>query len=221
MSKTKNSNNLSVETVISLFTVENGKIKILLEKKKEEPYKGYWALPNKKIEEHESLEEANMKILEKYNLQQMNVEQQHIFSDINRNPNNRVIAISNIGIIDSKTIEIKHEAIETDENWFSINELPKLAFDHNDIISDSFETFKLKLGMTSNLKKLYPSDFTLPELLETYRAILNKKIDRRNFRKKFVLLDLIEETGYKCTGTNGRPAKLYKFKEKIQDINLF
>ena len=82
---------------------------------------------------------------------------------------------------------------------------------------------KLKsvLVNTNVLKSLFPSDFTLPELQCVYESIMNVKLDRRNFRKKFISFGLIEDTGYNSAGFSGRPAKLYRFKEDIRDINLF
>ena len=71
------------------------------------------------------------------------------------------------------------------------------------------------------LKKLFPSDFTLPEIQKIYEQLMNCELDRRNFRKKFIKADLIEETGDKVTGMNGRPAILYRFKEDIEDKLLF
>ena len=79
----------------------------------------------------------------------------------------------------------------------------------------------VKIVNTNILKSLFPSDFTLPELQNVYESILNRTLDRRNFRKKFINLGLIEDTGYKNEGYNGRPAKLYRFKENIKERDLF
>ena len=77
------------------------------------------------------------------------------------------------------------------------------------------------MGNSNILKILFPSDFTLPELQRLYEQILGKKLDRRNFRKKFINLGLIEDTGDKNEGAAGRPAKLYRLKEQIEERNLF
>lgn len=223
MSKPKNENGVLLETLINIFTVEKGKLKILLVRKKDEPYKGYWTLPNKLITNEETLQDGINNILkEQLGLKEIYNEQDYTFSNINRNPNERVIGTSYIGLIDSKTIEIKREkkdGIETE--WFSINEIPKMAYDHKEIIEKSIDKLKTKLVNSNVLKSLFPSDFTLPELQNIYESILNTTLDRRNFRKKFISLGLIEDTGYKNEGGSGRPAKLYKFKEDIKEINLF
>lgn len=223
MSKLKSENSVLLETLINIFTVEKGKLKILLVRKKDEPYKGYWTLPNKIITNEETLQDGINNILkEQIGLKGIYNEQDYTFSNINRNPNERVIGTSYIGIIDSKTIEIKREKKEEIETeWFSINEIPKMAYDHKEIIEKSIDKLKTRLVNSNVLKSLFPSDFTLPELQNIYESILNTTLDRRNFRKKFISLGLIEDTGYKNEGGSGRPAKLYKFKEDIKEMNLF
>ena len=216
-------NSSFLETLISIFSVEKGDIKILLIKKQEDPYKGYWILPRGILTNEETLEENIEKTL--YNetgLKDVIVEQCKMFSKIDRNPNARVIGASFIGLIDSKSIEIKKDEIKDVEmKWFLINELPKIGYDHEEIAINSIETLKKKLLTSEALKTLFPSDFTLPELQKIYEQILGKQLDRRNFRKKFLSLDLIEDTNEKNIGCNGRPAKLYRFKEGIQNINIF
>lgn len=216
-------NSSFLETLISIFSVEKGDIKILLIKKQEDPYKGYWILPRGILTNDETLEENIEKTL--YNetgLKDVMVEQCKMFSKIDRNPNGRVIGASFIGLIDSKSIEIKKDEIKDVEmKWFLINELPKIGYDHEEIAINSIETLKKKLLTSESLKTLFPSDFTLPELQKIYEQILGKQLDRRNFRKKFLSLDLIEDTNEKNIGCNGRPAKLYRFKEGIQNINIF
>lgn len=218
----KNSNVL-LEAIINIFTVEKGTLKILLERKKEEPYKGYWQLPHGLINTEETLEEKIEEILtKKIGGTSIYKEQTYTFSDVKRNPNERTIATSYIGIIDSKTIELKKEEVKkNDIEWFTITEIPKMAYDHKIIINNAIDKLKTRLVNSNVLKNLFPSDFTLPELQSVYENILNKKLDRRNFRKKFIALNIIEDTGYKNEGSSGRPAKLYKFKENIEEINLF
>ena len=222
MNKMNNENTVFVEVLTNIFTVEKGKLKILLARKNTEPYKGYWELPNKILSNEETLEETKEKILEEtIGTSNIYTEQNYTFSKLDRNPNNRILATSYIGLIDSKTIEIKNKKNENNWEWFTINELPKIAFDHKEVIENATELLKTKLVSANILKKLFPSDFTLPELQEIYENIMNKKLDRRNFRKKFINLGLIEDNGYKSEGRSGRPAKLYRFKETIKETYLF
>lgn len=223
MSKTKEENNIILETLINIFTVEKGKLKILLERKKEEPYKGYWVIPGEILNKKNTIEENIEKILNRtIKMSNLYIEQDYTFSNINRNPNERIVATSYIGLVDNKIVELKNNKPENTElNWFYIDEIPKMAFDHKEIIELALQKLKSKLINTNILKNLFPSDFTLPELQNTFETIMNVKLDRRNFRKKFLNLNLIEEIGYNNVGGSGRPAKLYKFKENIKEKNLF
>ena len=89
------------------------------------------------------------------------------------------------------------------------------------ILNKNIKYLYSKIINSNILKILFPSDFTLPELQKVYEQVLDKPLDRRNFRKKFIALDLVEDTLEKNTGFNGRPAKLYRFKDDIKERNLF
>ena len=223
MSKNNNENSIILENIINIFTVEKGTLKVLLERKKEEPYKGYWKLPGDILEKDSTIEQNINKILNKtIGTSDIYKEQDYTFSEINRYPNERILATSYIAITDSKTVEIKKESTELeDTKWFDVNTLPKMAFDHKQILDKALVLLKTKLINTNILKEIFPSDFTLPEIQNTFESIMNTKLDRRNFRKKFINLGLIEDTGYNNIGGSGRPAKLYKFKDNIKEINIF
>ena len=223
MSKTNEKNSIILENRISIFTVEKGKLKVLLQRKSKEPYKGYWELPGETLKNTETLEENIDNLLtETIGTKDIYKEQNYTFSNIDRYPNERVLATSYIALTDKSLVTLKKENCEIEGiEWFDIKELPKIAFDHKEIMDKAREQLKLKLTNTTILKNLFPSDFTLPELQNTFESIMNIKLDRRNFRKKFITLGLIEETGYNNIGGSGRPAKLYRFKEKIKDTNLF
>lgn len=217
MSKIKEENDIQLETLINIFTVTKGKLKILLKRRIEEPYKGYWELPGELLKKDQTLEE-NVNNIIKNTIKKENIyiEQDNTFSEINRNPNKRILATSYIALIDQKDIE------ETDqEKWFHVEEIPKLAFDHKEVIEKAKEKIKTKIVNINVLKHLFPNTFTLPEIQTVFESILNIKLDRRNFRKKFINLGLIEEVGYNNAGGSGRPAKLYKFKENLKEKNLF
>lgn len=218
----RNYNNY-LETLISIFTIDKGEFKILLMRKKTEPYKGYWILPGNILKNDETLEDnVTDAVLDKTGLLSVYIEQCYTFSNVDRDPDGRIIATSFIGLVDSKSVEIKREERpEFETAWFSIDELPKLGYDHEEIINRNIDYLKKKIVNSNVLKSLFPSDFTLPELQHVYEQILGKKLDRRNFRKKFIGLNLIEDTLEKNIGFNGRPAKLYRFKDEIKEINLF
>ena len=152
----------------------------------------------------------------------LHFEQCYVFSDVNRIMGNRVIATTCVGLIDSKSVELKQEIPESIESeWFSISVIPKTAYDHEVIITKAIDYLRSRIVNSNILRILFPSDFTLPELQKVYEQILGQELDRRNFRKKFINLGLIEDTGYKNVGYTGRPAKLYRFKEEIEERDLF
>lgn len=209
-----------LELCINILTIDEGKIKVLLVHRDSEPYKGYWMLPNQKVLNNETLEECTFDLLNTLGLGDLSCNQLGVFSDITRNPNERIIAINFMCIIDSKTFELKATSSE-EIKWFDTELLPKMIYDHPSMVELSMNQLKHNILYSNVLTDLFPSDFTLPELQEIYEKALNKKLDRRNFRKKLFLFDLLEDTGDKNEGMSGRPAKLYRFKGNINLSNLF
>ena len=215
--------NQLIETLIGVFTADKGKIRILLTRKKTEPYKGYWVLPGDILSDDETLENNITDVVyDKLGLLDLYIEQGHVFSDINRNPNGRVIATTFVGLIDSITLMVKKEDREDVEMaWFDINEIPKLGYDHEVIVIKLIEILKRRIINSNILQILFPSDFTLPELQKIYEHILDIKLDRRNFRKKLINLGYIVDTNDVQGGETGRPAKLYRFREDAKEKQLF
>lgn len=212
-----------LETLVSIFTVENGNIKVLLMRKKTEPYRGYWILPSNILMNNQTIDDNIYSIINnRLGYPDMYLEQGHVFSHLDRDPEERIIGVSYIGLIDSKTLEIKKEERKDLElQWFDINDIPKMGYDHEMIVKDSIKLLSKKLLNSKVLKNLFPSDFTLPEIQKVYEQILGRELDRRNFRKKFINLGLVTDTGDKNTGGNGRPGKLYRFNENIKERDLF
>ncbi len=223
MSSTKKDNIQLLETLIGVFTVDKGKIKVLLMHKKSDPYKGYWVLPGSILNNDETLEDNITDVVcDKLGLPTLYIEQCYTFSNLNRDPNNRIIATSFIGLIDNITLVLKKQEREDVElSWFDINSIPKMGYDHEKILNKLLEYFKKRIINSNILKILFPSDFTLPELQKVYEQILNIQIDRRNFRKKLVNLGYVVDTGDVNEGFMGRPAKLYRFNDELEERNIF
>lgn len=211
-----------IEVMINMFTITGGKLKILLFRRDEDPFKGYWMLPSNLLMVNETLEECAQATIDEFiGLEDVYLEQCHMFSKVDRLPNDRILASSFIGLVDNKTVELKSQKGPFYGEWFSINEIPKMVYDYASIVENAILFLRKRMRNISTLKHLYPSDFTLPELQVLYEQVLGKELDRRNFRKKFVNSELLEDTGYKTEGNNGRPAKLYRFKEDTEDRLLF
>ena len=215
-------NNVMVEALASIFTIENGEFKLLLIKNKKEPYKGYWILPGGLVSKDKTVEATiEEKVAEQTGLKNLVYEQSYVFSEIERVPEKRIVGVSLLSIVD----EFKIKKLECETNyeisWFTIDKLPKIGYDHSRVIEVAIAQLKEKLNQSQTLQQIFPSDFTLPEIQKVYEQVLTKELDRRNFRKKFLKLDLIEETGDKAPSITGRPAKLYRFKQDIENIILF
>lgn len=211
-----------LEVLINLFTIEKGVLKVLLVRRDMEPYRGYWMLPTGLLLSNETIEECSREVLYEWlGLKDIHLENCSIYSELKRIPVERVIGSSLTGIIDIDSFNIKRKKNIESFAWFSVDEIPKVVYDHDQIIMDASKYIRKRLRQIDFLKHLFPSDFTLPELQMTYEQIIGKSLDRRNFRKKIISLDILEDTKYKNEETNGRPAKLYRFKDEIEGEMMF
>lgn len=215
-------NNIVLEALGTIFTIEDSQLKLLLVKNKKDPYKGYWVLPGGVVSNDTTIEDAiNMHIKEQIGLEGLSYEQCSVFSDVNRVPSKRVIAVSLMSIADEYKVKSNETKTNYEYSWFSIDKLPKIGYDHSKVIEVAVNELKNKLNQSHTLQQIFPSDFTLPEIQRVYEQVLAKELDRRNFRKKFFKFNLIEETGDKAPSLTGRPAKLYRFKNDIENVILF
>lgn len=205
-----------IHVIASIFTIDKGKLKILLVKRKNNPYQGLWALTGGALYNDEDLEEGvKREIYEKTGLENIEVKLANVFGKKNRSPVMRMVAVTYIGIIDASKVEIAKSTLKTSNaEWFSIDEVPHLAYDHNEIIADAIKKLKEEILKTDLLKVFFPNGFTLPELQKVYESILEKKLDRRNFRKKILNMDMIIPTEEEKIFEGKKKAKIYKFKEK-------
>lgn len=211
-----------VHVISSIFTVDKGNIKVLLIKRTNEPFKGMWALPSGALYNNELLESgAKRELEEKTGIKNIELELINIFDDLKRSDLMRMFGISFLGVLDKDKVNVNKMTNKTSNaDWFKIDNIPTLAYDHNQIIIDSLKTFKEKITSSNILKSLFPNGFTMPELQKTYEAILEKKFDRRNFRKKVLSLGLVMDTNKEMVFEGKKPAKLYKFKDKIENKNV-
>ncbi|MBW3012300.1 NUDIX hydrolase, partial [Candidatus Woesearchaeota archaeon] len=151
------------------------------------------------------------------NVKNVYLEQLYTFSEPKRDPRTRVITVSYFALVHHKDFKLKADTDVSDVAWHSVYSLPKLAFDHKEIIDFALQRLRSKIGYTNIVVGLLPDEFTLSDMQKAYEIILDKEIDKRNFRKKIFSLDIIEEVAGKKTG-KFRPAQLYKFKSKQVEI---
>ena len=206
--------NQGVHLISSIFTVMDGNLKILLIKRNNEPYKDMWALVGGALYNNETVDEGmKREIIEKTGIEDINLYFSNIYSDIDRSPIMRMLAISYVGLVDYKKLSFKKNTLKTkDCEWFNIDLVPDLAYDHSEIFKNSIEILKELINSTNIMKSLFNYEFTIPEIQNVYETILARKLDRRNFRKKLLQSDLIIETNNYKNYKGNKPAKLYKFR---------
>ncbi|MDE1874941.1 MAG: NUDIX hydrolase [Patescibacteria group bacterium] len=205
----------TVTVDVVIFTVEDGALKALIIKRAREPFQGSPALPGGFIRRGETSVTAAERILaDKAGVKDVYLEQLYTFDEPHRDPRGPVFSVTYFALAPRDEIRIA-ETAETQKPRFSpVSALPKLAFDHNNIIGYAVERLRSKLEYTNAAYSLLPKSFTLTELQKIYEAIVNRDLDKRNFRKKFKELGLIEPTGSKSKGGRRRPAELYRFKSR-------
>ena len=208
--------NIGIHVITTLFTVDKGIVKVLLIKRTNEPFNGYWALPGGAMYNNETLEDgARRELKEKTGLENIKLELGNIVDDVNRSNLQRMIGVSFLGVINTKGIELQKETMKTSNaDFFAIDKVPKLAYDHNLVIDKSLVILKEKILKSSILKDLLPEEFTLPELQKVYETLLNKELDRRNFRKKLLNDGIIWAVNKDAVFNGKKPAKLYCFKDR-------
>ena len=215
--------NQGIHVISSIFTIDKGILKVLLIRRNNEPFKDKWGLVGGALYNKESaLEGMKREIFEKTGLKNVSLSQYMVFSDVNRSPVMRMIALAYLGVVDIDKINVVKQTLKTkDADWFAIDNIPPLAYDHNEIIESAVLELQSRIKNTDILKSIYPKGFTLPELLKVYEAILKTPIDRRNFRKKMLNTGLIYDTKKTRKFEGNKPAKVYKFKINFKENNVF
>jgi 8-oxo-dGTP diphosphatase len=202
----------SVTVDIVIFTIRDNDLKVLLIKRKGPPYQNFWAIPGGFVKMNESLEEAAFRELkEETGVSDVYLEQLYTFGEPGRDPRTRVITVAYFALINSEKLELYASTDAEEVRWYSTKELPSLAFDHSKIMDYAITRLRYKLEYTSAGFQLLPEEFTLSELQKVYEVILDKTLDKRNFRKKMLSLDILEDTDKKIMKTLHRPARLYRF----------
>lgn len=204
----------AVAVDLAIFTVDNNILKAMLIQRAEEPFRRQWALPGGFLLRNESLDSAAQRILnQKTNVKDMYLEQLYTFGDPQRDPRARVITVAYFALIPWKHLSQPESKKVTDPTWASVHALPKLAFDHKEILNYAVKRLRAKASYSNIVYGLMPKQFRLSELQTMYEIIINEKLDKRNFRKQMLATELLEETGKKDINGAHRPARLYRFKK--------
>ncbi|MCP4543271.1 MAG: NUDIX hydrolase [Chloroflexi bacterium] len=198
---------------VIIFTLRSSDLQVLLVKRKYSPFEGMWAIPGGFVVINESLEEAALRELEEETgVRDVYLEQLYTFGNVDRDPRGRVITVSYFALIPAAAIDPRAGSDAVETRWWSVYDLPSLAFDHTSMLSYALQRLRYKLEYAAVGFELLPEVFTLSELQAAYEIVLGEKLDKRNFRRKILGAEVIEETEMYRTG-EGRPAKLYHFRD--------
>lgn len=206
---------VTVDCVIFGYSAADDQLAILLIERKEGVFVGQWALPGGFVQIDETLDDAAARELaEETGVSDVYLEQLYTFGAIDRDPRARTITVAYYALLPS----LKHDPVaDTDAaraQWFSIDELPELAFDHDEILECALDRLKGKLRYAPIGFELLPERFTLSELQHLYETVLGTKLDKRNFRRKVLKTGLVVETGDVQQNVPHRAAKFYRFDEE-------
>lgn len=197
-----------------LFTIIAGTLRTLLVKIKSGPFVGKWAFPGGLVRIGESLDAAARRELhEKTGVHDLYLEQLYTFGEVNRDPTAHTVAVSYFALVPPREHALTQGEKYLDIAWFPVRALPVLAYDHNAVAACALQRLQAKLSYTNIVYSLLPLEFTLSELQAIYEVILDKKLDRRNFRRKILTLGLLRPLQKTRRGAH-RPAALFAFTRR-------
>ena len=200
-----------------LFGFDGTELKILLIERNEEPFKDWWALPGNLVGHEESVDQSAQRILKELTgLSDIYMEQYYAFGDVDRHPQGRVISVAYYAMLrlggDKPLKPLSSYA--KNAQWVNVASLPKLGFDHQNILNKGLEKIKRRIKHLPLAFELLPEKFTLTQVQSVYELILGKKLDKRNFRKKILSFKVLKELEEKQRGVSFRAATLYKFDKR-------
>ena len=204
---------LAVDAVV--FGYEDSKISVLLIRRKYDPFKGNWAIPGGFVKDDESLEAAvERELSEETGIQINYLEQLYSYGDPDRDPRGRVVSVAYFGLIRPNAFKIMAATDAEQVQWFNIDELPELAFDHQKILDAAIKRLQGKITYEPIGFELLDNKFPFSDLEKLYTTVLGRPIDRRNFRKKILAINVLDELDEKSTKGTGRPANLFRFNQE-------
>lgn len=208
----------AVTTDCVIFGYDGKELKVLLIERGIEPFKGCWAFPGGFLNmDEDALAGARRELKEETGLENAFIEQFHTFSEPGRDPRGRVITIAHYALVKIQEVEGGDDAAQA--RWFSIGEVPPLAFDHDRILRMAMSRLKEKIHFEPVGFELLPDVFTMPQLQNLYESILEVHFDRRNFASKMLKLGILEDTGDRPAGASSRIPVSYRFnKEKYNEL---
>lgn len=205
---------VSVDAVVFGYDPDEG-VSVLLITRKYQPFQKFRALPGGLVLNDESLEEAvRRELKEEAGIDVNYLEQLYSFGKPDRDPRNRVISVAYYGLVRPKDFQLSAQTDAEDVAWFNIKKLPKLAFDHKQIVDHAIKRLRGKIAYEPVGFELLDKKFPFSDLEKLYQGLLGHELDRRNFKKKIMAYGFLEELNESVQRGAGRPARLYQFNKK-------
>jgi 8-oxo-dGTP diphosphatase len=214
-----------IATDTLLFTIANGTLLVRLTRVHRPPqFSNASGFPGGLIVKGETAELASLRHLrDKAHIDPEKIysEQLYTFSDIDRDPRGRVVAVAYLALVPWNELRVEEQAATEDAWWAPVNGLKGLAYDHDDMLKVALARLRTRITYTTLASKFMPKEFTLSELETAFEAVVSKDLDKRNFRKKLHKLGVLRELSKKRTGAKHRPATLYSFRgSKVIEIEV-
>ncbi len=204
---------------VIVFTVRDETLQVLLVQLKTPPYSGMWAFPGGLVPVGESTEAAATRFLfETTGVKDVYLEQLYTFSNPNRDPHGHVVSVAYFALVNRARMNLRVPGTCVNIGWFSVASPPPLAYDHSEMLQYALQRLRWKLEYTNIVYSLLPRDFTLTELQRVYETILDRPLDKRNFRKKMMSLGMLQATPRMAKIGAHRPARLYRFRRRMPMI---
>ena len=200
---------------------ESHKLKVLLIQRAHAPFKGQWVLPGGFVDMEEGLEAAALRELEEETgVKGVFIEQLYTFGDPGRDPRGRVVSVAYFALVNLEEHPVEASSDARRVKWFETDNQPQLAFDHKNILQVAIARLRAKVRYQPIGFELLPEKFTIPQLKILYDAIYQKELDRRNFRKKILSMNILEKLDEKDKTSSRKGAFLYRFdKAKYEELS--
>jgi 8-oxo-dGTP diphosphatase len=204
---------LTVDCVV--FGLDDDELKVMLIQRGLPPFEGKWALPGGFVHVDESLDEAARRELEEETgLRDVFLEQLYTFGAVSRDQRERVVSVAYYALVKMSDHRVLAATDARAAAWFSVHDVPSLAFDHADVLKLALERLRGKLRYQPIGFELLPKKFTLAQLQRLYERVLERVLDKRNFRKRVLAMGLLIETDEVEQDVAHRAARLYRFDER-------
>jgi len=207
---------LTVDIVV--FGLDEEDLQVMLIQRDLPPHEGQWAIPGGFVRVEETLDDAaRRELAEETGLKDIYLEQLYTYGAVGRDPRERVVTVAYYALVNLEGHDVQASTDARNAAWFPVSDLPELAFDHQEILDAAHERLRGKVRYQPIGFELLPDRFTLRQLQHVYEVILDRELDKRNFRKKVLAMEIVKETKEIEKDVAHRAARLYRFDKRTYD----